>query len=501
MQFSKHIHLDIAALLAGALFILAFAPFNLAFFAPIALLLVFASWQQTTPWRAALRGYLFGLTSFGLGVSWVYISIHDFGGADVFSSGAITGLFVVFWALFPALVGWLSVTLGGRNNLWLTPFIWILVEYWRGLLLLNGFPWLICAYSQLETPLAGFVPLVGAYGTGLLLTLSAAAVLAIIQMPKLRLPLGLALAVVWLAGGLLKTIEWTEAIGKPINVAMVQGNIGQDQKWRPENRLNTLLLYKRLTEENWDSDIIIWPETAIPAYLSQVDEDFLKPLGVDAEKHGADLIVSLPMEGETKDEIYNAVLTLGSNRGVYLKQHLLPFGEYMPWQPVSGFVLQQLHIGLGDFTPGSDHQPLLKAGGYPFITSICYEDAFGDVGLSGLPEAAFLVNVTNDAWFGDSFEPHQHVQIAAMRALETGRFMLRTTNTGVTAVIAPDGKIVQQAPLFKTKVLKASITPMGGLTPYARWGDQPVIIVVMVLFGLILVWQKRVLSSKARLFE
>ncbi|MDP2903385.1 MAG: apolipoprotein N-acyltransferase [Methylovulum sp.] len=496
MRFSNNYHWDFFALIAGVLFTLSFAPFNFAYLAPLALMVLFASWQNVTAWRALLRGYLFGLGSFGFGVSWVYISIHDFGGAGVLSAGAITALFVAFWSLFPAFTAFLAVKMDAGKKLLMAPIIWILVEYFRGVLLLNGFPWLLGAYSQLATPLSGYVPLVGAYGTGFLLVLSASAGVMILQRRNLRLPLGALLGVVWLAGGLLKTVVWTDAVGDPIRVSMIQGNISQDQKWRPENRLNTLLLYKKLTEEHWDSDVVIWPETAIPAYLSEVEEFFLTPLNLAAQQHGTDLIVSLPIAGSAEDEIYNGVITLGSERGIYRKNHLLPFGEYMPWQPVSGFILKQLKIKLGDFTPGGNRQPLLKAAGYPFITSICYEDAFGDAGIAGLPDAAYLVNVTNDGWFGNSLEPHQHLQIAAMRALETGRFMLRSTNTGATAVIAPNGKIIRQAPLFETRVLTEPITPMGGMTPYARWGDKPIIVVLAVMLLGLLAWNRRVVNDK-----
>jgi apolipoprotein N-acyltransferase len=256
---------------------------------------------------------------------------------------------------------------------------------------------------------------------------------------------------------------------------LIQGNITQDKKWLPENKLNTLRLYKNLTEQHWDAKVIVWPETSIPAYLSEVNEFFLMPLSDMAIQHQSDLIVSLPIKNDTSGEKYNAVMTLGSHIADYRKNHLLPFGETMPWQPLSGFVLQQLGIKLGNFTAGGDNQPLLNAGGYPFITSICYEDVFGELSIQRLAEAAYLVNVTNDGWFGNSIEPHQHVQMARMRALETGRFLLRSTNTGLTAIVAPTGKITQRLPLFEVGVLSGEITPMGSLTPYARLGDKPII--------------------------
>jgi apolipoprotein N-acyltransferase len=267
---------------------------------------------------------------------------------------------------------------------------------------------------------------------------------------------------------------------------MIQGNIAQDQKWRPENKIKTLLKYKKMTEAHWDANVVIWPETAIPAYLDQVKDTFLTPLSNDAKLHNTDLIVSVPVEESAPKKIFNAVITLGNEEGMYRKTHLLPFGEYLPLQPLSGFVLDMINTRLGNFTPGSATQPLLKAGGYPFITLICYEDVFGDLSIRGLPDAAFLVNVTNDGWFGDTLEPHQHLQMARMRSIETGRFLLRATNTGMTAIVSPTGEIIRLAPKFQETALTGTIMPMGGMTPYARWGDKPVIGgMVVLLLGLL----------------
>ena len=469
---------------AGVLFTLAFAPFDYAYLAILALSLLFACWQDISPRRALLRGYLFGLGEFGLGVSWVYVSIHDFGGAGIASAGALTTLFVAFWAVFPALAGYLCAKLTNINRVLLMPVIWLLVEYLRGYWVLDGFPWLLAGYSQLETPLAGYVPIIGVYGTGFLVALSASFIVFFAQYKNVKIA-GV-LLVLWVIGGYLQTVQWTEAIGAPIKVALIQGNITQDKKWLPENKINTLRLYKNLTEQHWDAKVIVWPESSIPAYFSEVNEIFLMPLNQLAQQHNTDLIVSLPIDSAS-GERYNAAMTLGSHIADYRKKHLLPFGETMPWQPLSGFILSQLKLRLGDFTAGASNQPLLSAGGYSFITSICYEDVFGDYAIKGLENAAYLVNVTNDGWFGNSIEPHQHLQMARMRALETGRFLLRSTNTGLTAIIAPNGSIIQQLPLFEVAVLSDNIIPMRGLTPYAKIGDAPIMYVIaLLLLGLLL---------------
>ncbi|TAN68251.1 MAG: apolipoprotein N-acyltransferase [Methylobacter sp.] len=488
MRYSNSQYWDFCAPIAGILLTLSFAPFDYSYSALIALVFLFACWQNVSAKRAALRGYLFGLGAFGSGVSWVYISMHDFGGAGVPGSTILTGLFCAFWALFPALAGYLSLKMvsinKGRAQLLLFPVIWILVEYFRGYWILNGFPWLHIGFSQLETPLSGYIAIFGVYGTGFIAALTASVIGEIVRSDKKRL-LITALIILWGTGALLRNQTWTHEIGRPIRVSMIQGNIAQDQKWRPENKINTLLKYKKMTEEHWDANIIIWPETAIPAYLDQVKDAFLTPLANDAKLHNTDLIISVPVQERDPNKNFNAVITLGKEQGMYRKSHLLPFGEYLPLQPLSGFVLNLLNIRLGNFTPGAVDQPLMKAGGYPFITLVCYEDAFGDLSIQGLADAAFLVNVTNDGWFGNSIEPHQHMQMARMRAIETGRFLLRSTNTGITAIVSPKGEITGEAPLFEETALTGTITPMGGMTPYAIWGDKPVILgMVVLLLGL-----------------
>ncbi|WP_374087556.1 apolipoprotein N-acyltransferase [Methylomicrobium lacus] len=489
-NFSRPILGDVIALVAGVVYTLAFAPFNLSYAVFPALACLFFATLALSPKRAALRGYVFGLGQFGLGVSWVYVSVHDYGGGGLLGSLLIAGLFVGFWALFPALAVYLATQLPYKRSsrLLLCPLLWVLVDYLRGRIVLEGFPWLQIAYSQLDTPLAGYIPLVGGYGTGLLAALSAALLVGIASKPKSSLWMLASLAGLWIAGGWLRTQAWTQPIGEPIKTALIQGNVAQDKKWLPETRIGTILRYSQMTEAHWDSQVIVWPESAVPAYLSDVYDAFLLPLGQAAKAHRTDLIVSVPSYGNTEGEKYNSVITLGREAGMYRKVHLLPFGEYMPWQPVSGWILSHFNMRLSQFTPGRPDQPLLSAGGYRFSTSICYEDAFAENALRGLPEAAYLVNATNDAWFGDSIEPHQHLQMARMRALEAGRYLLRSTNTGATAIISPEGKVLSQAPLFTATTLTGTIEPMAGLTPFARLGgDAPIVLFMLALLLMILI--------------
>ena len=466
---------EILAPLFGVMLTLAFAPYDFGYAALLALVFFYQACLNRSAKRAALIGYLFGLGLFGSGVWWVYISIHDFGGADPVSSSLLTLLLVTLWSIFPALTAAWSARILRIKAVWIRvltlALLWVAIEYFRGYWLLNGFPWLQIAYSQLYTPLAGYAPVAGVYGVGFLLSASAVVLVEMGRGKLMPWPGLLFLGLVWCGGWLLQGVQWTQASGEPINITLVQGNISREQKWLPDQQLNTLKLYQRLTEQHWNADVIIWPETAIPAFLSQVKDFYLDPLAAMAKEKEVDLVVSLPTEGSGKD-YYNSVMVLGQTEGHYHKNHLLPFGEYLPLQPLSGWVLDQLQIPLGDFAAGGDRQELLKAGGHAFVTTICYEDAFGELVIRQVEKAAYLVNLTNDAWFGNTSEPYQHMQMAQMRALETGRYLVRATNTGLTGFVQPNGKISKQAPLYTTTTLTDSIVPMSGLTPYARLGDK-----------------------------
>lgn len=480
--------------LAGVSLTLTFAPYDWCYLALPALMVFYWQSYRLSYQSAAWRGYLFGLGLFASGIWWVYISIHDFGGADPLSASLLAGLLVAFLALFPALTAMTLVRVfrlpGAWKRITWASLVWVTIEYLRGYLLLNGFPWLQIAYSQLQTPLAGFAPLVGVYGVGYLLAASAFMSVELV-LRRLNLRQGmLCLLMIWGSGALLRTVGWTQPMGEAFTVTLVQGNIGQDQKWLPDQKLNTLKLYQQLTEQHWDSDVIIWPETAVPAFLSQVKTFFLDPLAAKAREHGTDLVISLPSGGDKT--YYNSVLVLSDSETLYHKNHLLPFGEYLPLQPLSGWVLDQLQIPLGSFTAGADRQRLLNAAGYPFITTICYEDAFGEQVIRQVKDAAYLVNVTNDAWFGQTSEPYQHMQMAQMRALETGRYLVRATNTGASGFVGPDGVLRKMAPLFTTTTLTDSIVPMSGVTPYARLGDTGAFLLIGLLVLIVTFVERRI---------
>ncbi|MGX2040202.1 apolipoprotein N-acyltransferase [Methylocaldum sp. MU1018] len=479
---------DILALLGGLLLPLAFAPFDHPVLAVVGLLFLFAGWADASPRRAFLRGYLFGLGQFGLGVSWVYVSMHDYGGASLIEAAALTALFAGFLALYPALAGWLSARFFSAGRLYgallVFPAVWVLAEWFRGWFL-TGFPWLQVGYSQIDTPLAAYGPVLGVYGIGWVVAFVSGGILAAFRSARnTRIVVAIAIVAALGLGRALSGVSWTRPAGEPFKVALLQGNVPQDMKWQPEFQRETLQMYTAMTRESWDSRLIVWPETAVPAFYHQVKDTFLADLDAEAKARGTDLLIGVPFYDQAQDRYFNALVALGQSPGVYFKRHLVPFGEYLPLRPVLGFMLDVLEIPLSDFASGNGEQKALVAAGHPLAASICYEDIFGQESLADLPQAAYLVNVTNDAWFGDSIAPHQHVQMARMRALETGRYMLRATNTGVTAIISPKGEIAVAAPLFRQARATGTITPYAGSTPYARWGDRPVVILLGAGLGL-----------------
>ena len=438
------------AFAAGSLTVLAFAPFSFHFLAIAGSFLLTLLWLNASPAQAFREGWLFGFGLMGVGVFWMHISIDQFGNVGTLLAVVITLLFAALVALYYGAAGWLVVRIHQQRGvsavkLLSVCLLWTLFEWLRGWLL-SGFPWLALGYSQIDSILAGWAPLLGVYGVTLAVTLSAASLLGILLLDGYRrlLFLGL-LAVTWGGGSLLTGAQWTQVAGEPISVSIIQGNIAQEEKWKQGSLQPTLALYTGLTRQHWGSDLIIWPETAVPAFAAQVDEAFLRPLDLEAKENRSSLLLGIA-DSKPGNKYYNAMLALGTERAAYHKRHLVPFGEFMPLKPLLQPLIDWLQIPMSDFSAGGGGKPLLNLAGYSVGISICYEDAFGAEVIEALPEAAFLVNASNDAWFGDSLAMPQHLEIARMRALESERYLLRSTNTGISAIIAPDGRLAAVSP-------------------------------------------------------
>ncbi len=477
----------LVAFLAGGLAVAGFAPLHLFPLPLLSLALLFALWLEQSPRRAARDGCLYGLGLMGIGVFWLRISIDQFGNVGTVLAIAATLLFALVVSLYFALAGWLATRWNRGQALRLLlvfPAVWVLVEWLRGWFL-TGFPWLSLGYSQLDTPLAGYAPLFGVYGVSWAAALSAGSLVLILRERQRRLPwLGL-LVLIWAIGALLQQVEWTRALGKPMQVSLIQPNIPQARKWAKEMRLPTLELYARLTREQVDSDLVVWPETAVPDFLHRVDSDWLRPLAQERAGLGQELFTGIPVMDLETGRYYNGALVPGADPDqAYYKRHLVPFGEYLPFKFWLSPLLDFMDIPMSDFAPGAAQRPLVTVAGLPAGISICYEDAFGAEVVQALPQAAYLINLSNDAWFGDSLAPHQHLQMARMRALETGRPMLRSTNTGISALIGPDGRIASASPLLEAAVLSGQIQPMQGSTPFVRWGNAGVLCLLLLCIGL-----------------
>lgn len=465
----------LVALAAGAATVLGFAPFSL-FPIGVVALAVLTETLRAGPARAGFwRGYAFGLGLLGFGVSWIRISLNEFGNMDPWLANLLMVLFVGVMALYYGLVGWLARRLASDPP-WMLPLVivpglYVLAEWVRGWLF-TGFPWLKLGYTQFEGPLAGFAPLVGVDGLSLLTALSGGLLWCLVRLPgQARVLAGAGLVALWLVGAGLQRLDWTEPAGAPFSATVVQANIPQAVKWDPGARAEILEAYVDLTLGHLDSDLILWPETAIPGFLHEVRAVLIEPLAERARREGTEIVLGIPVLDEQSGRYYNGLLSIGSTEDLYAKRHLVPFGEFMPFKSWIGPLAQAFEVPMSDFSRGEAAQPLLRVGSRLVGASICYEDAFPAEVAQALPEAELLINVSNDAWFGDSLAPHQHLEIARMRALETGRDLVRSTNTGISAIIDHRGRKLVEVPSFVRGAVTAEVTPRRGATPFVRFGN------------------------------
>jgi len=483
--------------IAGAILVCAYAPFSywwLTFICPALLFVVIAN--QTVK-HAALLGFIFGLFFFGFGVPWTFNSIHEFGHAPLVLSGLLAGLLVIILALFPACVAGLTVYLQANKyfnffTVILFACLWVSFEWIRGWIF-TGFPWLLIGHVHHTGPLQGVLPIFGSYGASwATILLGCLVTVLLFANPKQKIIAAMSIAVVTLLLYFANQMVWTHADDEKLDVALIQGNISQEMKWDRSKHAFIMEKHLEMSKRHFDADIIIWPETAIPTYYSMVKNSFLKEVGRTADENNIDYLIGVFTFDPENGYVYNSVMTLGSELGFYRKQHLVPFGEYLPFRGILTFLERYIDIPMADISSG-EGRPLVRLKGYPVGTSICYEAVYGNEVMEAMPEAKFLVNISNDAWFGDSLAPHQHLEITRSRAVETGRFLLRATNTGISAVIDPMGRIINKSVQFQDDVVRATIQPYNGITPYARWGDWGIVSIIFCC--LIVLSMRRSLTS------
>jgi apolipoprotein N-acyltransferase len=466
--------------------VLAFAPFGLQPLALLTLAALVHLWMSAAPRRCAWIGFWFGLGLAGAGVSWVYVSLHQFGGMPAPLAALATAGFCAVLAVFPAAAGWLQARVpapDAARACLLIPAAWTLAE-WLLTWAFTGFPWLALGYAAAGWPLQGYAPLGGVYAISFL-TVSAAGMLWLLlqRRPLFLVPLVLVLG----AGEALRHVSWTTPAGAPVSAALVQGNIEQEMKFRPERAARILETYARLAEGT-QARLIVFPETALPVFFHRLDPAYLGRLEAAARRNQGDLLLGVPFRqgrGYT-----NSVLTLGTSPSqAYDKVHLVPFGEFVP--PGFRWTLEFLSIPLSDFSRGATDQPPLAVAGQRVAVNICYEDAFGAEIARSLPDATLLVNVSNVAWFGESLAPAQHLAIARLRALETGRMHLTATNTGITAAIDRDARVLARLPQFTEGRLEVAAQGYRGATPYVRLRDWPIVVASLLVFALLVLRARR----------
>ncbi len=473
--------------LTGAILMLSFAPvgwYPLALALCLPVLLVF---YRCPPRQAAWIGFAFGAGLFLTGTHWLYVSIHVVGQAPLILAILLMLVLVVIMAFYYAATGWVISRLSGGNPwrfLAVAPAAWVTAEWLRGWFM-SGFPWMTLGYTQIDSSLAGFAPIAGVFGVSLMLMISASAsLMMLLSYGGTRIALLVVAVSPWLAGAALKSIDWTEVSGPAVRTTIVQGGVSQERKWLREQFRPTLDLYRTSLLENNESDLVIWPEVAIPAVLDQV-EGFVSILQEDVVASNTTLLFGILERDAALENVYNSVVAIGGEgRQVYRKRHLVPFGEYFPVPKFVREWMRMMSLTYSDIAPGEDVQPLITLpDGNQLSVAICYEDAYAAEHLYAFPDATILVNVSNDAWFGDSIAPHQHLQIARMRALEAGRYVVRATNNGISAFIGPGGSLIETGPQFEYVSMSYDVVPRTGMTPYTNVGNWPVILLTLVVLG------------------
>lgn len=478
------------AFLAGLFSVFAFAPFAwwpIAFLTPAVFF-----WLNLKPMLRGQRlrlAWVFGIGLFAGGAHWIYFSIHYFGGANILLAGSMVASFVIFIALTLMLFGLLVHFFPYQANwvklLIIFPAAWGLTEWFRGWFL-TGFPWLQLGHSQIDTFLAHYAPMVGSLGVSWLVAVGAGALVLVVIGERLQKLYAAVLMVGLFALGYgLSWINWTQPVGEKLFVSLIQANIPQEDKWLPEFRNEHIQKHIDLMEPRINSShLIIWPETAIFDTFQQSMEDVVNPLQEVFKAAETDLLMGGFQHEKSTESMYNAIISV-RDLEVYGKRHLVPFSEYTPFLEYLRWMEDFIMLPYSNVAPWKG-KVNLQVAGQPMRMSVCYEDAYGEEMIDGLPEATMLVNVSNDGWFTGSIEPAQHAQLARFRALETGRYLLRATNNGVSAIVNEKGKIVTTGPQYEAVVVEEFAQPMQGSTPYIRWGNwflMPLLAITLIVVG------------------
>lgn len=502
--------------LSGFFLVFAYAPWSYWWLSLILPSIVLHQIQNTSPKSAAKKLGLFAFGWFSSGISWVHVSIDQFGGLPIIFSLLLMLSLCAYLSLYPALAGYLTAKLSKNKqlNLWFLPSIWLFCEYLRSVVL-TGFPWLSLGYSQIDSPLASLAPVIGEVGiTGAILLINICWVkiypLIIakckpnnenvhqqqVENNNYRVPL-LVLCMTFIVCFSLSFIQWTELTGKSAKFALIQGNVAQSMKWEPDQEWPTMLKYLDLTRVNYDADIIVWPESAIPS-LEPTVQDYLGTVNRSAILNNSAIITGLINYNYQSRDYFNGLIVLGKkttaddegyyyeHENRYYKSHLLPIGEFVPFEDLLRPLAPLFNLPMSSFAAGDYIQPNLVANNINILPLNCFEVVFPkQVSANFTDDTHMILTVSNDGWFGDSHGPHQHFEIARMRALEFGRPLVRATNNGVTGMIDHLGEVTAVAPQFVETVLKGKVDFVSGYTPYSQWTN--LILILMILLPVILI--------------
>ncbi|SMF54781.1 Apolipoprotein N-acyltransferase [Alteromonadaceae bacterium Bs31] len=484
---------DMLVVFSGSILPLSFAPYELWWFGILACSSLALCLKKISARRALWRSFLFALGMYGTGVSWVYVSIHDFAYTPAWLASIMTAMFVAFMALvfcwpfyfYKRCVGgsYFGVLLG-------FPATWVISEWVRSWFL-TGFPWLYLGYGHTDSWLAGWSPVFGVYGLSFLAAFTATSLLSI-QRASEKLSLGKrwhrklsyitlsSVAAIWLGGLALTSVNWTTPT-KELSVSIVQPNIPLEVKWNPLFRGEITDTLLELTEDHWQSDIIVWPEAAIPMMYHEADF-FIEELQKLATANNTALVSGILYDDEQPNTYYNSIFGMGTAENIYFKQRLVPFGEYVPLEKYLRGLIRFFDLPNSIIHRGPLLQEGIKTNEYSIAPYICYEIVYPDLVANMLGDAQLLVTISNDAWFGESIGPLQHFQMAQMRALETGRYVIRGTNTGLSGIISHKGEVTLAGTQFKAETITGKVMLTEGKTPFARFGSWPMIIISFMIF-------------------
>jgi apolipoprotein N-acyltransferase len=488
MKLSGSVTRSVLLLLCGAVLTLAYSPFHWHWLPFIVLPIVVGVIWPLAPKRAFRAGFTFGMGWFSAGLSWIYVSIDQYGGVPAPVTLLLLGLLFAYLSLFPALAFWCWQKLSHRKFAWRfsLPLFWLIAELLRGWLF-TGFPWLSLGYSQTDGVFGGLAPVIGETGITVALWFTA---LSIVMALRFKKPAPLLIPLIFLTCAVVfPKIQPTERKTESMSVLLVQGNIQQSLKWQAEQQWPNILRYLDLTRPKFNHDLVIWPESAITA-LEPYASDVLNTVEQSASINDSALVTGIIDYDRLNDDFYNSVIVLDNesysygNANRYQKHQLLPVGEFVPFENLLRPLAPLFNLPMSSFSRGGYQQPNLEANGSNLAMAICYEIAFaGQVRSNTYDDTDYLVTISNDTWFGDSHGPWQHMQIARMRAMELGKPLLRATNNGVTAAVDEHGNYIALAPQFKATTLSTNVYGVLGSTIFNTIGNWGAII--LALLGLL----------------